>query len=151
VPAEPRLQVVAGELLPLGVKGRELSALEDAWLPLLDPLAWGEAQAEALKLRGRILFGLGARLLGGDSNATEPAGELWSLIDGARHCTDGASRDYLLNQARAVAVPRRVPVRLRPLTIIAAVAAANPRDPSSSLARGMAAAKHRLTGRIPQL
>ncbi len=63
-PAEPRLQAVATELLPRGISGQELSRLEDAWLPLLEPFPWGGAQAEALKLRGRILFGLGAQLLG---------------------------------------------------------------------------------------
>ena len=150
-PAEPRLQAVASELLPEGVTGRELSQLEDAWLPLLDAFPWGDAQANGLRLRGRILFGVGARLLGGSSDAAEPAGELWSLIDAVRHCSDRQSRDYLLNEARAVAVEGKVPRNLRPLTIIAAVAISNVRNPSSGVARGMAAARHRFTGRIPAL
>ena len=64
-PSEPTLQAVARELVPRGVSGGELSRLEDGWLPLLEPFPWGEAQADGLKLRGRLLFGIGARLLGG--------------------------------------------------------------------------------------
>ena len=63
VPAEPTLQAVSAELLPRGVTGPELSTLEDAWLPLLAPFPWNEAVAEGLKLRGRILFGIGVRLV----------------------------------------------------------------------------------------
>jgi phytoene synthase len=147
-PAEPRLQAVAGQLVPPGVSGRELSRLEDAWLPLLEPFPWGAPQADALKLRGRILFGIGARLLGGDPRDAEGAGELWSLIDGARHCTDPHSRDELFKIARRVAIDGKSPAKLRPLTILSALAVVAVTDPASGLARGMAAAHHRLTGRI---
>jgi phytoene synthase len=147
-PAEPRLQAVARELLPRGITGGELSQLEDAWLPLLEPFPWGDGQADALKLRGRILFGIAARLLGGQPQDAEPAGELWSLIDGARHCSDAGSRDRLFEAARQVAVDRRIPAKLRSLTILAALAVVAVTDPASGLARGMAAAHHRVTGRI---
>lgn len=149
-PAEPRLRAVAGELLARGVSGHQLSELEDAWLPLLEPFPWGEAQAGGLKLRGRILFGIGSHLLGGESEGAERAGELWSLIDGARHCTDRQSRGYLLSEAGALVVGP-VPRRVRPLTVVAAVAVPSVSDPASGLARGMAATLHRLTGRVPQL
>src|SRR5919107_5615783 len=36
VPAEPRLQAAAAELLPRGVSGAELAELEDGWATLLD-------------------------------------------------------------------------------------------------------------------
>jgi len=150
VPAEPRLRAIARQLLGHGITGVELSKLEDAWLPLLHPFPWGEEVAEGLKLRGRVLFGVGARLLRGDPALAETPGELWSLIDGARHCSDQGSRAELLKAAASMAVGR-VPGKLRPLTILAALAVASVRDPSSGVARGMAAVHHRLTGRILQL
>jgi phytoene synthase len=150
VPAEPRLRAIARQLLGRGITGAELSKLEDAWLPLLQPFPWGEEVAEGLRLRGRILFGIGARLLGDDAALAEAPGELWSLIDGAQHCSDQGSRADLLKAAASMAVGR-VPGKLRPLTILAALAVASVRDPSSVVARGMAAVHHRLTGRIQQL
>jgi phytoene synthase len=36
VPAEPRLQAAAAELLPRGISGAELAGLEDAWSALLE-------------------------------------------------------------------------------------------------------------------
>ena len=127
----------------------ELSKLEDAWLPMLEPLPWRDAQAEGLALRGRILFGIGARLLGGEPAEAEAAGAFWSLVDGARHCSDPVSRDHLLNVARAVAFPPRAPRNLRPLTVLAAVAAADTKNPGSGVARVIAALLHRQTGRLP--
>ena len=145
------MQAVASELLSQGLTANELSQLEDAWLPLLDAFPWGVAQADALKLRGRTLFRIGARLLGSPAEVAEAPGELWSLIDGAQHCSDPQSRSELVTAARGLRVPGKIPANLRALTIIAAVAVSNIRDPGSGIARGMAAAKHRLTGRIPQL
>jgi phytoene synthase len=150
VPAEPRLSAIARQLLGRGITGEELSKLEDAWLPLLQPFPWGEDVTEGLRLRGRILFGIGARLLKVDPDVAEAAGELWSLIDAAQHCSDAQSRKNLLDAARGVRTGK-TPSKLRPLTIVAALAVANVRDPSSGVARGMTAVHHRLTGRILQL
>lgn len=124
-PAEPRLLKVASELLPRGVDGVQLSQLEDGWLPLLEAFPWGGTQSEGLKCRGRVLFSVGAHLLGEDRSSAEPAGELWSLVDGARHCSDAASREMLLGEARSQLsrLPEAVPRRLRRLTVLAAVAA----------------------------
>jgi len=133
------------------VAGEELSGLEDAWLPLLDSFPWAEAQVEGLRLRGRILFGVGAQLLGGDASEVETAGELWSLVDGARHCSDEASRTNLLDKAAGIEVRGRIHRKLRALTVLAALAVPNVRDPSSGVARGLAATHHRLTGKIPRL
>jgi hypothetical protein len=137
-------------LLGRGITGSELSKLEDAWLPLLTPFPWDASAAEGLKLRGRVLFGIGARLLGADATLAETPGQLWSLIDGAQHCSDLGSRTELLNAAASMAVGK-VPGKLRPLTVLAALAVASVRDPSSGVARGMAAVHHRLTGRILRL
>lgn len=125
--------------------------LEDAWLPALESFPWDSAQANGFRERGRVLFSVGARLLGGDPVAAETAGELWSLIDGALHCSDPQSRDYLLHEARSITLDLRMPRNLRPLTIITALAVESVRHPSSGIARGIAAAAHRLVGRMPVL
>lgn len=149
-PAEPRLQAVVRDLLPRGVSGRELSLLEDAWLPMLEPFPWGMEQVEGFKARGRLLFDAAARLIGGDPGAASGAGELWSLVDGAFHCSDADSRTRLEEAARAALpwLPRSVPAVLRPLTMLAALAAYDV-APRGRLGRGGAALKHRLTGRFP--
>lgn len=151
VPAEPRLRAVAEELVPLGVSGQQLLQLEDGWLPLLEPFPWSDPQAEGLKLRGGILFGAGARLLGAEASDGEAAGAFWSLMDGAHHCSDSASRDYLLSEARAAlaGLGERLPRQLRPLTVIAALAAADLVRQGRGLARLSAVVRHRLVGSLP--
>ena len=149
-PSEPRLQAVARELIPRGVTGHELSHFEDAWFPLLEGFQWGEAQAEGAKLRGRLLFGIGARLLGGEESDAEAAGELWSLEDIAKHCSDAESQSYLLGEAGETLerLPSRAPSALRPLTILAALAGRSVRP--GRFGRGGSALRHRLTGRYPR-
>ena len=150
LPAEPRLRGVVRELVPRGITGAELSRLEDAWLPLLEPFPWDEAAAEGLKLRGRVLFRIGARLLGSEEKDAEDAGALWSLIDGAQHCSDAASREMLLAEARsALQWLAKLPRAVRPLMVVAAVAAADllGKGPSG---RVVAAIRHRLSGNFPR-
>jgi hypothetical protein len=151
IPAEPRLQAVATEVLPRGVTGRELSRLEDAWAPLLAPFPWENDQADGLRLRGRILFGIGARLLGGDPQSAEAAGVLWSLEDGAWHCSDEQSRIFLASRATDAIfqLPLRVPRKLRPLTILSALTAQKIWL-GNRFGRGGAAIWHHLTGRFPR-
>jgi phytoene synthase len=150
-PGEPRLSAIARQMLSRGVTGKELSLLEDAWLPLLEPLPWSERQADGLKRRGRILFGIGARLLGGEAKDAEMAGEVWSLVDGADHCSDQLSRIFLRREAASALsqLPRKVPRALRPLTFLAALAAYDAR-PKGRLGRGGAALAHRLRGTFPR-
>jgi 15-cis-phytoene synthase len=158
-PAEPRLEAVARELLPRGVTGAELARLEDAWLPLLEPFPWASAVIEGLALRGRLLFGIGARLLGGDPEDAEAAGALWSIVDGARHCSDVHSRMNLLAEARSAIrqLPSHRPPRfLRRLTGLAAIAAHDvisnkPLDLEQfDAGRGIAATLHYLRGSLPR-
>ena len=151
-PAEPRLRSVATELRARGISGKELSQLEDAWLPLLEVFPWGGPQRNGLALRGQILFGIGARLLGAETAAAETAGEFWSLTDGARHCSDPQSRQFLAQEAslRLAAIQQTMPRQLRPLTILAALAAADLVGGGSGLARFSAAARHRLFGTLPR-
>ena len=151
-PAEPRLQSVAIELQTRGISGKELSQLEDAWLPLLEAFPWGGPQWQGLARRGRILFGIGARLLGAEDAVAEAAGEFWSLTDGAQHCSDPQSRQFLVQQAslRLAAIQKTMPRQLRPLTILAALAAADLVGGGSGLVRFSAAARHRLFGTLPR-
>ena len=149
-PAEPRLQAAESELIARGVTGLELSKLEDAWLPMLEPFPWGDRVVEGFRLRGRILFSIGARLLGGSVTEAEAAGALWSLVDGATHCSDAQSRASLCYAARTAVseVPDKLPTTIRPLTILAALAAYDLR-PGGRLGRVGAALTHRFRGSIP--
>lgn len=149
-PAEPRLRAIQRELVGRGITGLELSKLEDAWVPLLDPFPWGESAAEGLRLRGKLLFSVGAQLLGGEAADAGAAGALWSLVDGAAHCSDADSRAYMCDAARTWLhqVPRREPAALRPLTVLAALSAHDLR-PGGRLGRVGVALAHRLRGTIP--
>jgi phytoene synthase len=158
-PAEPRLQAVAAELIPRGISGKELSQLEDAWLPLLEPFPWREEQSEGLKQRGHILFGIGARLLGGSPEDAAASGALWSLVDAARHCSDVHSRMFLLSEARQTIqqLPRQRPPKfLRRLTSLAAIAAHDairnrPLElPHGDAGRAAAAFLHYMRGTLPR-
>ena len=121
-PAEPRLQAVAATLIPLGVTGAELSRLEFCWLALLTPFPWDDFVADALAQRGKILFGIGARLLGREAREAEALGAIWSLADGARHCSDARSSAFLRDRAKSAIAElpaRRMPDELNPLTMFA--------------------------------
>jgi len=150
-PAEPRLKAVETELIARRISGAELSKLEDAWLPMLEPFPWDKTVLEGFRLRGRILFGVGAQLLDAEAKDAKAAGVLWSLVDGATHCSDAASRAALCTAARGALrhVPRRLPTKIRPLTILAALAAYDLR-PGGRLGRVGVALAHRLRGTMPQ-
>ena len=157
-PAEPRLTAVATDLVPHGIIASEVSELADCWLPLLPSSIDASAAGVALRRRGQILFGLGARLLGWDAAEGEAAGELWSLVDGARRCHDFYIRQALLEEARAAIVhlPRQKPPRaLRPMTVLAALAAhdvlrGKPLDLGGGPGRGIVASMHLLRGSLPR-
>jgi phytoene synthase len=153
-PAEPRLQAVATELLSRGITGGELSRLEDGWLPLLQSLPWDNAQAEALALRGRLLFGIGSHLLGRNPAEGEPFGAIWSLVDGVRHCTDRQSREFLIGRAKSAIADlprRRISGELRPLTMIAAFAALDAlNDGRGGWRRLLYSLRHSMFGIMPR-
>lgn len=145
---EPRLSAIDRYLMPV-TNGTMLSMLADAWLPLLDPFPWGGEVAEGLRKRGRLLFAIGTNILGARAAGAEAAGALWSLADGALHCSDRASRDALLGEARAAiaGVPTRLPRDVRPLTVLAALAA-HDLIRGGNLTRVGAALTHRWRGTI---
>jgi phytoene synthase len=157
-PAEPRLQQAASELLPRGVSGHDLAALEPGWLRLFEPFPWDTGTAEAIWLRGNFLFAIGGRLLGGVDDIVQRAGGLWALVDVARHCTDPSSRQMLLRQARGFAqrlAGERTPAALRPLSMLAVVATRDCTEygrlgPEGTPARAAAMLRHRISGRLPR-
>lgn len=159
VPAEPRLAAVERHLLPRGVHGRDLASLENGWVRLLDEFPWDSGTAEAIWFRGRLLFALGAQLLARTDDEIEGAGGLWALVDAARHCSDEGSRDMLMTQARTFARALggvRFPARLRPLSMLAALAARDchrpgEQEPEGTAARAGRLLRHRLTGKLPRL
>jgi 15-cis-phytoene synthase len=157
-PAEPRLQQAERELIPRGVSGRELSALESGWLRLFDPFPWTVQTSEAIWFRGNLLFGLGARVAGCSDERIQGAGGLWALVDVARHCSDPESRAMLIEQARTFArelAGVRIPGPLRPLSMLAALAMRDcrrrePFEREGAPARAAAMLRHRFSGRLPK-
>jgi 15-cis-phytoene synthase len=158
-PAEPRLQKVEHELIPRNVSGRELAALEGGWLRLFDTFPWTVQTGEAIWFRGNLLFGLGARVLGGADERIQGAGGLWALVDAARHCSDTESRAMLIQQARSFAkglAGVRIPGPLRPLAMLTVVAMRDcrrgePFEREGTPGRAAAMLRHRFSGRLPRL
>jgi phytoene synthase len=157
VPAEPRLQAAASALLPRGIAGSTLASLEGGWLRLFDGFPWDISTSEAIWLRGRLLFGLSGRILGARSEQIDGAGGVWALVDAARHCSDAASREMQLGQARRFArsLPGpRLAFAVRPVSGLAALAIRDlarpgPFEPEATRGRAAAMLAHRLTGRLP--
>ena len=140
VPAEPRLQAAASELIPLGITGASLAGLEEGWAALLQQ----DPDPEAALRRGARLFAIGARLLEVDYPLTvEGAGTLYAAgqIQRLGMVPDGA---FVVTELRAI------PPRLRPLTGLAALAKRDlhRREPEATPVRAFALLRHRLTGRL---
>jgi 15-cis-phytoene synthase len=152
-PAEPMLEAVARDLLALGLNGTALAALEEGWAALLVPEAPAAAELELYATaRGGRLFALSARLLGGDERVAARGGEVWSLVDLARHSGSEAESSAALAAASARALPRLWPKNLRPLGMIAMLALRDaerglPLAPQGSPVRMLRMLGHRLTGR----
>ena len=157
-PAEPRLVAVERHLLPREVTGHDLSSLEAGWLRLFDPFPWSVETSDAIRFRGNLLFGLGAKVLAVNDDRIESAGGLWALTDAARHCSDGSSRALLLDQARTFARAlggEKFPTALRPLSVLAAVAIRDcrqeePLEAEGTPGRAATMLRHRFTGALPR-
>jgi phytoene synthase len=153
-PAEPLLQAIAAEVLPAGVSGADLSAMEEGWGILLSdaPLIPSDLAIHA-RQRGGLLFSYSARLLGGpDDPDTHSAGEAWALVDLARHCGNAADADSAVAEARQRRIPRRWASRLRPLGMLAMLARRDLQpgrtrwEEQGSPGRMLLLLRHRLTG-----
>ncbi|MEO7177772.1 MAG: squalene/phytoene synthase family protein [Allosphingosinicella sp.] len=151
-PAEPVLEALAEHVLPAGVSGAELAAMEEGWAILASPetLTADELTAYA-RARGTLLFRFTAHLLGGSGMAQE-AGEAWALVDLARHCGAVDDADVALAAARTRTLPKRWPVRLRPLGMLAVLAARDldsarpPFETRGAPARMWRMLRHRISG-----
>jgi phytoene synthase len=152
-PAEPLLQALADHVLPAGVAGAGLAAMEEGWALLLspEPLTAEELGAYSAA-RGGLLFAHSAHLLGG-GDVPIGAGERWALADLARHSANVADAEAALAMARAFPTPGRWPARLRPLGMLSALAARDVDqrrtgwEPQGAPARMLRMLRHRLTGR----
>ncbi|QIL02386.1 hypothetical protein G7078_05995 [Sphingomonas sinipercae] len=144
VPAEPRLKFAAEALLPRGVTGAQLAAIEPGWATLLD----AEPDPALVAERGRVLFAIGSQLLQSNADVSD-AGALYALAAVGRR-----GMPQLFIPARELLprlAGRRFPRQLRPLTMLARAAARDLRDevePEGSPARLTAMLGHRWSGRI---
>ena len=139
VPAEPRLQAAADELLSRGIRGQALAALEDGWLALLEE---HPDQERALN-RGATLFALAARLLAAhESEPLKMAGRLYAAGNIRRRGVTEMKADIL--------VPARLPAAVRRVTGLAALAKRDllRREAEATPGRAWTLLRHRLTGRI---
>ncbi|MEA3010038.1 MAG: hypothetical protein QOJ91_1730 [Sphingomonadales bacterium] len=151
-PAEPVLEALAEHVLPAGVSGAELAGMEEGWAILASPetLTPDELAAYA-RARGALLFRFTARLLG-ESETAKEAGEAWALVDLARHCGAAADSDVALAAARQRPLRRRWPARLRPLGMLAVLAARDldpgrpPFETRGAPARMWRMLRHRISG-----
>ena len=152
-PAEPVLEAVAEHVLPAGVSGAELAAMEEGWEALLSPAPLG---SDALDLharaRGANLFEYSARLLGNGKSDMAGAGEIWALVDLARRVGSEEEMVAALAAARAKAVPTGWPASLRPIGMLAMLARRDaerglPLPRQGSPGRVARMLSHRLTGR----
>lgn len=140
-PPEPRLSDVAGQLLPLGISGTSVGAIEQGWAALLDERPDPEAAAK----RGEALFAIAAQLLGASDPRLAEAGWLFAIADAARR--------GLIEPGIQSFAAHRFPPRLRPLTALARLAARDLArwpaiEPEATPARAAALLAHRLGGRI---
>src|SRR5205823_2099924 len=152
-PAEPLLQALAAAVLPAGVNGTALAALEAGWSVLLDD---GPLDAAALRLyaahRGGILFRLSTRLLGGEAEV-EPAGAAWALVDLARHSSRPEEAALAMGIAAEIPEPAGWPKALGPLAMLSLLARRDlarggpPFERQGSPGRMARLLAYRLTGR----
>lgn len=144
-PAEPRLQAVAVELLPRGVSGKMLAALEDGYASLLEE----EIDADRVMAGGKALFAAGAAMLGSDDPKLAEAGRLYAISTAARRGLMAIPADASTSNLAG----HRFPRSLRPLTALARLAARDVNhaphlEPEATPARAVALVSHRLFGII---
>ena len=156
-PAEPVLEALAGEVLPRGVAGAELSRMEESWALLLseEPLSASDLAGYAAA-RGALLFRHSGRVLGTALTAEmEQAGEAWALVDLARHSNPADAEAAMAAARRRLSDLSllRWPRPLRPLGMLARLArrdterAAGDLEPHGAPGRMWQMLRHRFSGR----
>lgn len=144
-PPEPRLRAAAEYLLPRGISGAELAALETGWATLLDE----EVDAALVAARGALLFRLGGQLLGATDEMLPEAGALYALVAAGRR---GVPQLLEAASAPAARLARHRFARpLRVLTGLARLAARDlkrgpPFEPEGIPPRLAAMLRHRWSG-----
>lgn len=149
-PAEPLLRETRATLLPAGIRGAEAATVIEGWEVLLDPLDAAVIDSHGT-MRGVRLYGLAARLFGGDmdAGALAAAGRAWALYDLAAHLTQTASADFARQQADlslSQAFTVTWPARLRPLGALTLLQA-SATDDRGALAKFLRLTRFRATGR----
>jgi phytoene synthase len=144
-PAEPRLQEVATELLPRGITGKALAAIEDGYATLLEE----HPDADRVGAAGVALFASGAKLLSVDDPKAVEAGKLHAFARAAR-CGVMAIPERISLEALE---GHRFPRELRPLTALARLAARDIRqapniESEGTPARAVALLSHKMFGTI---
>jgi len=141
-PPEPRLRAVAETLIPLGINGADISAIESGWSALLDD----RPDAQAAGAGGAALFAIEARLLRVDDPLLEPAGALVFLTNDMRRKVGDfpGERAALIAELRGHRIARHV----RQITLAARLAARDLAEPEGTPGRAFALIAHRLTGVI---
>jgi phytoene synthase len=151
-PAEPLLQALQVHVLPSGIAGAALAAMEEGWAILLsEHVLTPEELVCYASARGGGLFRLSAQLLGDSDFRVEQAGALWALADLARHSANPEEANSAFEVAEPE-VPVRWPRPLRPLGMLAALARRDFERSGASWERQGSPARmlrmigHRLTG-----
>lgn len=157
VPAEPLLETAASALLPAGLTGEAIAAIEEGWAALLEAEEPGEAEIVAHgELRGARLFTLSARLLGTVPDDVGRAGESWALADLGHRLRGSDARQFARDRAAATLAMvdiGRWPAALRPLGLLVVLARSDAAIPADRLRRQgspkrlLRALAYRLTGR----
>lgn len=161
-PKEPLLQALHATLFAENLATKGLGDLAEGWSCLLDPLPLEPTElANYAALRGGTLFTQAAAILGPLANdQVIAAGKGWALVDFAFHCTDAKTRETALALAQPLlenAFRMRWPVALRPMGMLAKLAANDARQPDSGIQlrpnrqgaprRMLSMLFHRITGR----
>lgn len=147
-PAEPVLQALAAEAIPLGVRGQALADMVDGWELLFGTID-EQAIAEHGRMRGGMLFEQAGRVLGAQGDPLAEAGQGWAIADLAAHLSDAplsaGARDAARPSLERASSHRwsRAGRALGALTHIARLDLAGPATPG----RVARLAWHRLTGR----
>jgi phytoene synthase len=151
-PPEPVLRALAAHVLPAGISGAALAAMEEGWSALL---AEETLDAEGLRThaeaRGGLMFRHSALLLGEAANV-EPAGARWALVDLARHSANPAEAAAALEAAAGIAPEPAWPKHLRPLAMLSLLARrdlerrSGPFERQGSPGRALRLLKYRLAG-----
>ena len=144
-PAEPRLTAAARELLPRGISGRQLAALEEGWASLIEEAP----DFMQVARRGQRLFAILARLLEAPAGDLDADGRLFAGVDAAR-------RGYwtLAKNKNAATAARARPKAMRPVTALAVLAARDmerggpPFEAEATPGRALTLLFHRWTGRL---